>query len=48
MNSGESMFSLAPKDPYCEGVRRLAVALATGESLAVEPKNDGLLNRLFR
>jgi pilus assembly protein CpaE len=48
MNSGESMFAIAPKDPYCEGVRRLAATLATGEVQAVEPKNDGLLNRLFR
>ena len=48
MNSGESMFALAPKDPYCEAVRRLAVTLSTGESATVEPKSDGLLNRLFR
>ena len=48
MNSGESMFALAPKDPFCEGVRRLAAALATGETTAVEAKSDGLLNRLFR
>ncbi len=48
MNSGESMFALAPKDPYCEGVRRLAASLATGESAAVEARSDSLLNRLFR
>lgn len=48
MNSGESMFLLAPKDPYCEAVRRLAQTLATGEVVAVETKPDGLLNRLFR
>ncbi|MES2885087.1 MAG: hypothetical protein V4709_09800 [Pseudomonadota bacterium] len=48
MNSGESMFALAPKDPYCESVRRLALTLATGETTAVEAKSDGLLNRLFR
>ncbi|MES2684420.1 MAG: hypothetical protein V4650_12955 [Pseudomonadota bacterium] len=48
MNSGESMFALAPKDPYCEAVRRLAGTLATGQTLAVETKSDGLLNRLFR
>lgn len=48
MNSGESMFLLAPKDPYCEAVRRLAQTLATGEVMAVESKPDGLLNRLFR
>ena len=48
MNSGESMFALAPKDPYCEAVRRLALTLSTGETAAVEAKPDGLLNRLFR
>lgn len=48
MNSGESMFAIAPKDPYCEGVRRLAASLATGETAVVEAKGDGLLNRLFR
>ena len=48
MNSGESMFALAPKDPYCEAVRRLALTLTTGETAAVEAKSDGLLNRLFR
>ncbi|MDO9453984.1 MAG: hypothetical protein Q7J29_14125 [Stagnimonas sp.] len=48
MNSGESMFAIAPKDPYCDGVRRLALSLATGETTAVEAKNDGLLNRFFR
>jgi len=48
MNSGESMFAIAPKDPYCEGVRRLAATLATGETAPVEAKSDGLLNRLFR
>lgn len=48
MNSGESMFALAPKDPYCEAVRRLALTLATGETASVESKPDGLLNRLFR
>lgn len=48
MNSGESMFAIAPKDPYCDGVRRLALTLATGETTAVEARNDGLLNRFFR
>ncbi len=48
MNSGESMFSIAPKDPYCDGVRRLAAALATGQAPGPETRSDGLLNRLFR
>lgn len=48
MNSGESMFALAPKDPYCEGVRLLAQTLATGEHAVIEAKNEGLLTRLFR
>lgn len=48
MNSGESMFAIAPKDPYCEGVRRLTQSLATGETVAAGAKGDGLLNRLFR
>lgn len=48
MNSGESMFAVAPKDPYCEGVRRLVQTLATGETAPIEVKSDGLLNRLFR
>lgn len=48
MNSGESMFDLAPKDPYCEAVRALAQTLATGESTLVAARGDSLLNRLFR
>jgi pilus assembly protein CpaE len=48
MNSGESMFVLAPKDTYCEGVRNLAAALATGEAKVAATKEDGLLSRLFR
>jgi len=48
MNSGESMFALAPKDPYCDGVRRLLSSLVTGETVAVEAKSDGLLSRFFR
>lgn len=48
MNSGESMFDLAPKDPYCEAVCALAQTLATGESTLVAARSDSLLNRLFR
>ena len=47
MNSGESMFAVAPKDPYCDAVRRLALTLATGDTTTVVAKGDGLLNRLF-
>ncbi len=48
MNSGESMFAIAPKDPYCDAVRHLALSLATGETAPLAVKNDGLLSRLFR
>jgi pilus assembly protein CpaE len=33
MNSGEPLFTLARKDPYGLGVKRLAAALATGQAL---------------
>ncbi|HUP92220.1 MAG TPA: hypothetical protein VM074_08235 [Solimonas sp.] len=46
MNSGEPMFALAPKDPFCGDLRRLAAALASGEARAARAP-AGLLGRLF-
>lgn len=46
MNSGESMFTVAPKDPFCADLRRLADALISGE-LKAPPQPAGLLSRLF-
>lgn len=48
MNSGESLFSIAPKDPYCDAVRKLAGALLVGGAAPVEANGGGLLGRLFR
>jgi len=49
MNSGESLFVVAPKDPYCDSVRQLARALATSDAApTAAARQDGLLNRLFR
>lgn len=48
MNSGEPLFSIAPKDPYCDSVRKLAGALLVGESAPVEAGASGLFGRLFR
>jgi pilus assembly protein CpaE len=48
MNSGESLFSIAPKDPYCDAVRKLAGALLVGAAAPVEAASGGLLGRLFR
>lgn len=47
MNSGESLFTLAPKDPYCIDVRRIADALLSGELAKALPAKPGLLGRLF-
>ena len=45
MNSGEPLFTLARKDPYSLGVKKLAAALASGQPLtAVAPQ--GFLERL--
>lgn len=48
MNSGEPLFSVAPKDPYCDGVRKLAGALLAGGEPAAAESGGGLLGRLFR
>lgn len=47
MNQGEPLFSVAPKDEYCEGVRQLAGALLAGESSVSARPAGGLLGRLF-
>ncbi|MGB0956011.1 MAG: AAA family ATPase [Panacagrimonas sp.] len=48
MNTGKPIFSVAPKDPYCEEVRRLAAAML-GEPVkpAPEARAGGLIGRLF-
>jgi pilus assembly protein CpaE len=46
MNSGEPMFTLARKDPYCAGVRQIAQTLTTGESKAAAAP-QGLLGRFL-
>lgn len=47
MNTGSPMFSVAPRDRYCDDVRRLASRL-TGKAAATAPaESKGLLNRLL-
>lgn len=48
MNSGEPLFSIAPKDPYCDTVRKLAGALLAGAESAPVEAGGGLLGKLFR
>ncbi len=51
MNQGEPMFSCAPKDEYCNGVRQLAARLMSPPDAAQAATGDsggGLLGRLFR
>lgn len=45
MNSGESMFDVAPKDSYCRDMEALAGALLSGRSEVV--RETGLLAKLF-
>jgi len=45
MNTGEPMFTVAPKDAYCEEMRRMASALLSGAEVT-SPK-AGLLGKLF-
>ncbi len=47
MNSGESMFDTAPKDPYCDAVRRLAAALGNSQEQVTLVESGGLLSRWF-
>jgi pilus assembly protein CpaE len=46
MNAGEPMMVIAPKDPYCETMRRMAAALLSGDP-QVEAVTPGLMARLF-
>lgn len=46
VNTGESMLTMAPKDPYSETLRRMAQALLAGEA-QVESAEAGLLSRLL-
>lgn len=46
MNSGEPLFLVAPKDPFCADVRRVVAALLAGEARA-RPAPVGLLDRLL-
>jgi pilus assembly protein CpaE len=46
MNTGEPMFTVAPKDPYCEEMRRMAAALLSGAAAAASTR-PGLLGKLF-
>ena len=46
MNTGEPMFTMAPKDPYCDDMRRLATALMSGGAVATSARS-GLLGKLF-
>lgn len=46
MNAGDSLFHTAPKDPYCDAVRRLAAALL--ESVAKPAAATGNSSRLGR
>ena len=47
MNSGESLFDFAPKDPYCDAVRRLSVSLAESQAKPAAESGGGLLGRWF-
>lgn len=46
MNAGEPMFSIAPKDPFCEDVRSVTQALLSGAGSAPAPQR-GLLKKMF-
>jgi pilus assembly protein CpaE len=45
MNSGEPLYTLARKDPYSLGVRKLAAALMSGQAIAATAP-QGFLERL--
>ncbi|PTU32725.1 AAA family ATPase [Stenotrophobium rhamnosiphilum] len=46
MNTGEPMFTLAPKDQYCDDMRRMAATLLSG-AMPVVATRPGLLGKLF-
>lgn len=45
MDTGESLFALAPKHPWCRDMRKLAAALNTGTAVAREA--PGFLEKIF-
>ena len=47
MNQGESLFSVAPKDEYCSGVRKLAARLLNMQAVAGASGGGRLLGKLF-
>ncbi len=47
MNAGEPLFTVAPKDAFCEDVRLLAQALLSGGTAAAPARAGGLLGKLF-
>ena len=47
MNAGEPLFTVAPKDAFCEDVRLLAQALLSGGAAAAPARAGGLLGKLF-
>lgn len=46
MNTGEPMFTVAPKDPYCDDMRRMTAALLSGVAPVVAGRSS-LLGKLF-
>ncbi|MDD3762295.1 MAG: hypothetical protein PHP86_03265 [Nevskiales bacterium] len=46
MNAGESMFVVAPKDPFCASIRSLAGTLLGGHA-KMEAASQGVFGRLF-
>lgn len=46
MNTGEPMFTVAAKDPYCEDMRRMTAALLSGAAPVVTTRSS-LLGKLF-
>jgi pilus assembly protein CpaE len=48
MNAGEPLFTLAPEDPYCGGVRNLAALLLGEPRIMEEPASIGLKRLLAR
>jgi pilus assembly protein CpaE len=44
MNAGEPLFTVAPKDDFCEDIQRVAAALLGGQTKA-ESVPQGLLSR---
>lgn len=47
MNSGEPLYTLARKDPYCAGVRKLVQTLLSGGELKAAAEPQGFLDRFL-